>query len=131
MTLAGLDENDESAKISAESMAVNGGMEEVPNSTMWNHLSARITIICGRFVLTPEPRVVYKRLRQKSSQQAPSIHSLLGKPSGSPHIIETVRYSSLPEASEEPLPSQAISFSGSEQRKHRDMSLMPLELRGQ
>lgn len=42
MTLAGLDENDESAKISAESMAVNGGMEEVPNSTMRNRLSARI-----------------------------------------------------------------------------------------
>lgn len=46
-TMAGLEPNDKLAEISAESMAVNGGMKKVPD-TMRNCLSARITIICGR-----------------------------------------------------------------------------------
>lgn len=46
-SIAGLGENDKPAEISAESMAVNGGMEEVPD-TLRNRLSARITIISGR-----------------------------------------------------------------------------------
>lgn len=56
-TIAGLAENDKPAEISAESMAVNGGMEEVPD-TMRNCLSARTTIICGRWY-SPENQEQY------------------------------------------------------------------------